>query len=1160
MRRTSAILALAVILAAPALSASYQYTGLWAKPGLSLQTSTPQGVEFTYSLDKLGLEDVTINNERMQSAVLSAMALPNEAGAPNVPSFSRFVAIPQGATARIEVISKETEIIKGVNLAPAPVIPNEREDGLTYFKDQAIYSANQSYPDWIAKVSEPTSLRGVDAVIVAVSPMQYNPVTKELQVHRNIRVRVTFQGGTGHFGEDRLRSRWWDPVLAGNLANYDQLPAIDYGRRAGAKDGYEYVIIVPNDATCIAWADTIKRFRKLQGISTEVYTTAVTGTSQSQIHTWIDNAYNTWGTPPVAILLIGDRPTQGSYYIDAPTKGPHPFSGDYFPSDNVYADVNNDELPDINLARMTANTPARLQVMVNKFLNYERSPYTDASFYNNPLVACGWQTERWFQLCTEVVRGFFDNELGKSSTHAYKIYTTPNPYVGCPWSDATNTSTVVNYFNALGYIPLTNPYDATYWNSGTATQINNYINAGAFLVQHRDHGWNYGWGEPAYTQQNAFALTNTKLPFIFTINCETGDYEWQGSSYDSVCLGEAFHRQPYGALGFIGPTETSYSFVNDAFIFGMYDCMWPQFDPGYDNGTHLFGEYNLRPGFAQAYGKYYLQASSWPYNPGSKVITYQLFHMHGDAFTTLYSEVPQNLTVSHLPMLYAGLTSFEVTADQGALICLTVDGEIMGTATAPAKGTANIAIPSQVPGDTLVVTITKPNYYRYTVDVPVVAPSGAFVIHFSHSVVDTAGIPDGLLNPGESVLLPVWLKNYGVDPTVGAVACTLKKSSPYATVTSNVLDYGTLAAGDSAVSLPGFGVDISAGCPHGTSIQFQLVAHDGDTAWTSQFSATVYVSQMAPTPDNGGSYFAVEDFDAVDRAPVYQWTEIRGLGTQLSLLTGNNQTQRAPLPFPFDWYGTTYSDSISVCTNGWVAFGRTTATSYNNTALPTSAPNLPAVFPLWDDLTASATGAWIGYYYDNSKDNPRFIVEFDSLIFNGQSNRVKFQVVLEGPPYYDVVLYYNIFADPSSDISVGFQQNSTAGCQMQFDTSRALTFAAIDNGRAIRITQYLTGVETPSAAAALPRNFLLEPSRPNPMRSATTIRYQLPKASPVSLKLYNVLGQLVRTLDEGQRPAGSHTVRWDGRDQQGKQVSAGIYLFQLTTPFHTATNRVTVIR
>ena len=82
-------------------------------------------------------------------------------------------------------------------------------------------------------------------------------------------------------------------------------------------------------------------------------------------------------------------------------------------------------------------------------------------------------------------------------------------------------------------------------------------------------------------------------------------------------------------------------------------------------------------------------------------------------FLNLYSEVPQYLTVVHNPILYAGVTSFDVTANEGAFIALTVNGEIIATATATG-GPLSITIPAQQPPDHILVTVTKQNYYRYT--------------------------------------------------------------------------------------------------------------------------------------------------------------------------------------------------------------------------------------------------------------------------------------------------------------------------------------------------------------------------------------------------------------------------------------------------------------
>lgn len=72
------------------------------------------------------------------------------------------------------------------------------------------------------------------------------------------------------------------------------------------------------------------------------------------------------------------------------------------------------------------------------------------------------------------------------------------------------------------------------------------------------------------------------------------------------------------------------------------------------------------------------------------------------------------------------------------------------------------------------------------------------------------------------------------------------------------------------------------------------------------------------------------------------------------------------------------------------------------------------------------------------------------------------------------------------------------------------------------------------------------PARPNPCRGSTEIRYNLPQPGRTTLKLYNVSGQLVRTLVDEERPSGSFSVNWDCRDNRGDRVAAGVYLCHLT--------------
>lgn len=719
----------------------------WGEAGFNLISQSASGVEIVFSVPVMNLEEMNLDGERYQNVQIPGVTLPNNAGAPNLPGTGRWIALPQGAVPELELVEYRTEIYHGLNIAPAFKIPYENDDSpLKYEKNLEIYNRNAYYPAEPVMMSDATKLRGVDVIIVGVTPFQYNPVTKDLIVYKDVRVRVSFIGGNGHFGEDRLRSRWWEPVLRQNLINYESLPTITFNRPAATdEDNVEYIIIVPNDPSFIAWADTLKRWRNEQGIITGITTlTEIGGNNATAIENYINNAYYNWNPAPVAVLLLSDFQSSGDTYgITAPY-----YSYSYScVSDNFYADRTGNNLPDLNLARITAQNYSDLQIMIGKMLSYEREPYTNPNFYLHPLIAGGWQTERWFILCCEVIYGYFDLIHGKDPVRQYAIYSgTP----GSVWSTNSNTWMVVNYFgpSGLGYIPA-NPSYLTNW-SGSANGINNAINSGAFIVQHRDHGFVQGWGEPDYSNSNLSGLTNNMYPYVFSTNCLTGKFDDNSESF-----AEAFHDMQHGALGVNAATNTSYSFVNDTFVWGMYDLMWPDFDPGY--GMDPYGEEDLRPGFANVSGKYYLQASSWPSNPSNKDETYYLFHHHGDAFMTLYSEVPQNLTVSHASTVSSTATTFTVTANDGSLIGISQFGNVLGSASGTGSPVA-VPIASPMPGSPMRVTVTKANYYRYISDVEVTGSAPEMNVQLTYN--SGSPVPPG----GGNLNFDIYVENVGTFP------------------------------------------------------------------------------------------------------------------------------------------------------------------------------------------------------------------------------------------------------------------------------------------------------------------------------------------------------------------------------------------------------------
>jgi flagellar hook assembly protein FlgD len=117
-------------------------------------------------------------------------------------------------------------------------------------------------------------------------------------------------------------------------------------------------------------------------------------------------------------------------------------------------------------------------------------------------------------------------------------------------------------------------------------------------------------------------------------------------------------------------------------------------------------------------------------------------------------------------------------------------------------------------------------------------------------------------------------------------------------------------------------------------------------------------------------------------------------------------------------------------------------------------------------------------------------------------------------------------------------------------------------GRAIRLTRYPSlGVEGgPGASDGRPLAYVLGSSYPNPSSGRATISYQLPQSGRVELCVYNLAGQLVRTLVRGERPAGANSATWDGLDDHGRRVAGGIYLYQMRTNGFTSTTKSILLR
>ncbi|MDI6793281.1 MAG: putative Ig domain-containing protein, partial [bacterium] len=95
---------------------------------------------------------------------------------------------------------------------------------------------------------------------------------------------------------------------------------------------------------------------------------------------------------------------------------------------------------------------------------------------------------------------------------------------------------------------------------------------------------------------------------------------------------------------------------------------------------------------------------------------------------------------------------------------------------------------------------------------------------------------------------------------------------------------------------------------------------------------------------------------------------------------------------------------------------------------------------------------------------------------------------------------------------------------------------------------------------SIPVAFDLFQNYPNPFQAATSISYQLPEEAFATLEVYNLSGQLVKTLVKEKKPAGWYSVKWDGRDSSGKAAASGVYLYRLTAGGFTRVEKMIILK
>ncbi len=462
--------------------------------------------------------------------------------------------------------------------------------------------------------------------------------------------------------------------------------------------------------------------------------------------------------------------------------------------------------------------------------------------------------------------------------------------------------------------------------------------------------------------------------------------------------------------------------------------------------------------------------------------------------------------------------------------------------------------------------------------------SGSFIelriAEFGNVVLDPTptGNNNSYFEPSERITLVDTLVNLG-SLVANNVTGILRTTNPNITIIDSLSNFGNInpeTKGNNGADPFILSADTLINL--GTMVYFTLNLTSG--SYTKTLNLQIRMGSVCG-PDSAG-YFVLDDSDSLyTESPVYNWVEINpahgGSGTSVGT-GGNHVTFRARLPFRVRHYGKTFpgTDSVSICSNGWISFGRTTQTVQHNSKLPKirdysatqgTASNMVAGY--WDSLSTLSPASWWRYY---DAANHRFTIQYDSVPIKGTSLRQTFEFIiydstLASPDgHNDIVVQYKRVSGPHVSLTIG-QQDSAKMCGITYTFNDMWDIGAMPlaAGRAIKFTKKQPRMKNWIVAVDEFKEYENMGSKPivltpNPANRSVNIYYNISANGHASLKIYNSLGQLVKTCFDEKRNAGVYSMSWEGQDNQGRDVPAGIYFYNLEINGTSHSERGVIIR
>jgi hypothetical protein len=740
--------------------------------------STTQQTTIEYNLGGFYRESIDIQGETYFRLQLEKESRTYQAGNPELPKITRSIIIPNDAKVEVKIVEKEYVDIN-MKIAPSKgkILRTINPDDVEHVFSDT-YDKDNFFPENNSSLDSPYILRDYRGIAVTAYPFTYNPQTEVLRVYTHLVLEVNTVG-TDDVNIKTTRSNTQHKAFLGLYANH--FINFELTRYETIEEQGRMIVISYGP-----FMDEIQPFvdwKNQKGIKCDLYNVSDFGSNANTIKAFIQAEYDS-DSELTFVQLVGDAAQVPTLYV----------GGD---SDPAFGFLEgNDVYPELFVGRFSAENSGHVITQVERTIHYERD------IFDGDWLAKG---------------------IGIGSSEG----TGQGDEGEADWEHQDNIREKLMTF---GYTDVDQVYDV---NGGDIADIFNGLMAGRGIVNYTGHGSETSWATTGFSNTQVNQLENDYLlPFINSVACVNGAF------VSTTCFAEAWLRATNNTTGV--PTGAI------AMYAATINQSWAPPMRGQDHAIDLIVGYdyyeNTEIDQKNSIGGIWVNGACDmidEYGDDDMMSTWTIF---GDASLQIRTEAPSAMNLSHTGTIFIGANTYVVsTGVSGALVALSEDGILLGSAYADETGNATIEMDEAVDNPTVLdLTVTAFNATTAFEEVSVIAPEGAYIVISDYSIVG------GGTNVyyGENPMVSITLENVGVDAATN-VTGTFESFDELVITSDTFIEFGNIPAGGTSTVEGGFGMLISESIPNGYNFTVTANLESTTNEWQSIMSFTAYAPDLA---------------------------------------------------------------------------------------------------------------------------------------------------------------------------------------------------------------------------------------------------------------------------------------------------------------------------